>query len=164
MRNHIRNSRIEVELIELIPALRSFARRFYSTPADIDDLVQETLLKALSNIDRFEEGTRLKSWVFTIMRNSFCTRFGLSKREHVGFDEALANRSFVQPNQEWSVRGMELEDAIASLPMQYRSAIDAVFIQGVSYEDAAKRFGCPIGTVKSRVNRARDKIAAQLRD
>ncbi|RWX79342.1 sigma-70 family RNA polymerase sigma factor [Neorhizobium lilium] len=159
-----RYSRLEAELIELMPALRKFARRFYSSSTDIDDLVQETLLKALSNIDRFEEGTRLKSWMFTIMRNSFCTRFGLAKREHVGFDDALARRSVVQPHQEWSVRGHELEAAISNLPERYRTAIDLIFIQGVSYEEAAKRCDCPVGTVKSRVNRAREKITLQLGD
>jgi RNA polymerase sigma factor (sigma-70 family) len=164
MRNAKRNPELEAELIELIPALRKFARRFYASPTDIDDLVQETLVKAIGNLDKFVEGTRLKSWVFTIMRNSFCTRFGLARREHVGFDDGLARRASVQPNQEWSVRGHELEDAISRLPERYRTAIDMIFVQGISYEAAAKRCGCPVGTVKSRVNRAREKISEELRD
>jgi RNA polymerase sigma-70 factor (ECF subfamily) len=154
--------RLEAELIELIPALRKFARRFYASQTDIDDLVQDTLLKALNNIDKFQQGTRLKSWMFTIMRNSFCTRFGVAKREHVGFDEAMTARSVVQPHQEWSVRGHELERAISGLPVRYRTAIDMIFIQGISYEEAARRCECPVGTVKSRVNRARERITQQL--
>ena len=157
-----RNAKIEAELLELLPALHKFARRFYSSPNDIDDLVQDTVVKVLGNLEKFEEGTRLKSWMFTIMRNTFCTRFGLSKREHVGIDDVLSQKATVQPQQEWSLRGQELEEAISSLPKPSRDAISIVFIQGESYEEAAKRLGCPIGTVKSRVNRARERIAEQL--
>jgi RNA polymerase sigma-70 factor (ECF subfamily) len=71
------------EVVALIPALRAFAHTFYRHPNDADDLVQETLVKALSNLDHFKEGTRLKSWLFTIMRNSFCTRYRIAKRETV---------------------------------------------------------------------------------
>ena len=156
------NAKIEAELLELLPALHKFARRFYSSQNDIDDLVQDTLVKVLGNLDKFQEDTRLKSWMFTIIRNTFCTRFGLSKREHVGMDEVLGQKAAVQPQQEWSLRGQELEEAIAALPKQSRDAINVVFIQGESYEEAAKQFGCPIGTVKSRVNRARERIAAKL--
>lgn len=62
------------ELIDLIPTLRAFARSFYRNPADADDLVQETLMKGIANIEKFEPGTRMKSWLFTIMRNTFNTR------------------------------------------------------------------------------------------
>ncbi|SMF73093.1 sigma-70 family RNA polymerase sigma factor [Neorhizobium sp. CSC1952] len=154
--------RLEIEVVELIPALRRFAARFYRAPSDIDDLVQETLLKAIANLEKFEEGTRLKSWLFTIMRNSFCTRFSLSKREHIGIEDSLANRPAVQPLQEWSLRGRELEEALVRLPDHYRSAIELVFIQGVSYENAAARCHCPLGTMKSRVNRARLHLAREL--
>ncbi|MGA1835172.1 sigma-70 family RNA polymerase sigma factor [Rhizobium wenxiniae] len=150
------------DLIELIPALHRFARRFYSHPNDIDDLVQDTVVKAISNREKFQAGTNLKSWLFTIMRNAFCTKFATAKREHVGVDDAVSKRSVVQPTQEWSLRGQELEAAIANLPDAYRQAIDVVFIQGVSYEDAARQFGCAVGTVKSRVNRAREKISNLL--
>lgn len=154
---------IEGKLLSYIPALHKFARRFHASPSDIDDLVQETLTKALANLDKFEPGTQLKSWLFTIMRNTFCTRFGLSKREHVGLDDDCARKSIVQPVQEWSVRGHELEAAIAQLPEHYREALDLIFIQGISYEAAAADFRCPIGTVKSRVNRARQILIQQLR-
>jgi RNA polymerase sigma factor (sigma-70 family) len=156
------SGKIEAELLELLPALHKFARRFYSSQNDVDDLVQDTLVKVLSNLDKFEEGTRLKSWMFTIMRNTFCTRFGRSKREYVGIDEVLGQKAIVQPQQEWSLRGQELEEAIEALPKASRDAINIVFIQGENYEEAARRFGCPIGTVKSRVNRARERIAEML--
>jgi len=157
-----RQRRIEAELVELMPALRKFARRFHAAPNDIDDLVQETCLKALSNLEKFEEGTRLKSWLFTIMRNSFCTKFGLAKRECVGIEANVAERPSVPPTQDWVIRGHELEDAIRRLPERYRIAIDLVFIQGVSYETAASQCQCPVGTMKSRVNRGRQQLAREL--
>ena len=157
-----RGARIDAELMELLPALHRFGRRFYSSQPEIDDLVQETLVKALSNIEKFEEGTRLQSWLFTIMRNTFCTRFGLSKREHVGVDEITAQLAAVLPQQEWALRGRELEAAIADLPEMHRSALKVVFIDGTSYEDAAREFNCAVGTLKSRVNRARERLTNQL--
>ena len=66
----------EIELLEHLPALRNFARRFHSSPTDVDDLVQETYVKAIANAEKFQQGTRLRSWLFTIMRNKFCTNSG----------------------------------------------------------------------------------------
>jgi len=155
--------RIEAELVSYVPALQKFARRFHSSPSDADDLVQETVMKGLANLDKFQPETQLKSWLFTIMRNTFCTKFGLAKRELVGLDDDCAKRSCVQPSQDWSVRGHELEAAIGRLPEHYRAALDLIFLQGASYEAAAKSFDCPIGTVKSRVNRAREILTRELR-
>lgn len=154
--------RLEQSIIDLVPALRSFAHRFYTSPADVEDLVQETILKALAHIDQFQEGTRLKSWLFTIMRNHFSSRFSLAKREQIGVSETIANLQTTPATQEWTLRGHELESAITQLPPVYRSAIDLVFIQGLSYEVAAQHCDCPLGTMKSRVKRARDAIIAAL--
>jgi RNA polymerase sigma-70 factor (ECF subfamily) len=118
-------------------------------------------MKALANLDKFHEGTSLKSWMFTIMRNTFCTKHQVSKRERVGLHD-LDYRQAVQPHQEWSLRGRELETAVATLPTSYRSAFDLVILEGSSYEDAAQRCGCPIGTMKSRVARARQHLAEKL--
>lgn len=154
---------IEEELVSYVPALHKFARRFHTSANDVDDLVQETLVKALGNLDKYQPGTQLKSWLFTILRNTFCTKFGLAKRELVGLDDDFAELSCVHPSQEWTVRGRELEAAIRRLPEHYRAAFDLIFINGVSYEGAAVHFHCPIGTVKSRVNRAREILARELR-
>ncbi|MEA3533461.1 sigma-70 family RNA polymerase sigma factor [Rhizobium sp. CC-YZS058] len=157
-------ARLEAELIELIPALRNFAVRFHRSPNEAEDLVQETLLKSLANLHRFQEGTRLKSWMFTIMRNTFCTKFGLAKREPVGSEDCVANQPTVPPVQEWAVRGHELEVALGELPPLYRQAISLIAIDGISYEHAAERCHCPLGTMKSRVNRARAHLARRLGD
>jgi RNA polymerase sigma factor (sigma-70 family) len=154
---------IEKELVQYVPALRKIARRFHTSACDVDDLVQETIMKALANVDKFELGSRLKSWLFTIMRNTFCTKFGLSKREYVGLEDDCAQKSSVPATQEWSIRGQELEIAIGDLPDHYRNAIDLIFVQGISYEAAAKASKCPVGTMKSRVNRARAILTGQLR-
>ncbi len=145
----------EVELLAHMPALRNFARRFHASPTDADDLVQETYVKAIANEEKFQRGTQLRSWLFTIMRNSFCTKFGLTKREDVGLSDDTALQVSVPATQEWSLRGQELERAISGLPDHHREAIEMIFIDCLSYEDAACRCGCALGTMKSRVNRAR---------
>ncbi|MCB5203745.1 sigma-70 family RNA polymerase sigma factor [Neorhizobium sp. T786] len=152
------NGFAEKELLGHVQALRSFARRFHSSPSDIDDLVQETLTKALANAEKFQRGSQLRSWLFTIMRNSFCTKFGLSKREHVGLADDAALLVSVPAVQEWKIRGREFEMALADLSEDHRNAIEFIFIDCMSYEDAASRCGCALGTMKSRVNRARMQL------
>ncbi len=153
---------IEEEVVLLIPALNAFARTFHKSPVDVEDLVQETLLKGLSNLDHFRTGTKLKSWLFTIMRNSFCTRFRVGKREVIGLEDCASYVGSVAPEQEWHVRGHELERACGGLQEPFKSAFEFVFIEGRSYEEAALRFHCATGTIKSRVNRARQRIADDL--
>lgn len=156
------NSKIEHQIVDLIPALRAFARTFHQSPSDADDLVQETLVKALANVDRFAAGTKLKSWLFTIMRNTFCTRFRVGKRETLGSADCASATGSVAADQEWHVRGHELEAACVHLAEPYRSTFEFVFLDGWSYEEAAIHFHCPMGTIKSRVNRARRRLAHYL--
>ncbi|MBB3287173.1 sigma-70 family RNA polymerase sigma factor [Rhizobium sp. BK284] len=153
---------LEAEIVDLIPALRAFARTFHRNSVDADDLVQETLTKALANIGQFDPGTRLKSWLFTIMRNTFCTKFRIAKRESPGTKKCVSGVGVEAPSQEWTIRAKELERACNQLPEPYRAVLEYVVIEGRSYDDAAERFECAIGTVKSRINRARRHLAAQL--
>ncbi|KQV81900.1 RNA polymerase subunit sigma [Rhizobium sp. Root1220] len=162
MRDDCRTGFTERELLEILPALRCFARRFYMSPNDVDDLVQETVAKAIAHSDNFRRGTKLRSWLFTIMRNSFCTKFSASKREQVGGVDDTANWASSPPSQDWEVRGHELERAISALPKNYRIVVDLVLIQGLSYEAAAERCNVAVGTIKSRVNRARHCLAEVL--
>ncbi|MDQ0562453.1 sigma-70 family RNA polymerase sigma factor [Rhizobium mesoamericanum] len=162
MTAHASAGSMSEEIVELIPALRAFARTFYQHQNDADDLVQETLVRALSNIDHFQKGTRLKSWLFTIMRNIFCTRYRIAKREAVGVTDCVSSQESVQPVQEWRVLGHEIEAACVKLPEKYRTAFEYIFIDGRSYEEAADHFHCPIGTIKSRVNRARKHLMTEL--
>ena len=142
------------EVVLLIPALRAFARTFCPRPEDADDLVQETLIKALANIDSFEPGTRLKSWMFTIMCNTFCTRFKRLSRGDVGLMEDMAERLMTQPN--------EVRRALSRLPHHHREILILIVMLGERYEDAAAICGCKIGTVKSRLNRARRQLRQEL--
>ena len=146
------------EVVELIPALRAFARTFCQRPEEADDLVQETLTKALANLDKFEPGTRLKSWLFTIMRNTFCTRFKKSSRETVGLPEAVTAKLTTEASQEWSVQAEEVRRALNRLPEHHREMLVLIVMLGERYEDAAEICGCAVGTIKSRINRARNKL------
>lgn len=136
---HTTKPAVEAELLAYIPALHHFARRFYKSRHDSDDLVQDTLIKAISNLDRFEEGTRLKSWLFTIMRNTYYTRYAKSRREHVGISDEMMVMMPVAAGQEWAWRAQELEGAFLALTPLYRQALHMIAIEGISYEDAADR-------------------------
>ncbi len=149
------------EIAELVPILRRFARTFAHDPNDADDLVQETLVKALSKIDQYQPGTHLKSWLFTIMRNTFLTRLKLSRRECPGLDCQLL-ASAVMPRQEWHVLGRQLEEAFGRISQEGQEVITLVVFEGMAYEQVATRLGCAIGTIKSRLNRARRKLATEM--
>ncbi len=153
---------IRADMIRLIPEIRSFAKRFSNNPNDVNDLVQETLLRGLANLDKFEPGTRLRSWLFTILRNLFCTRYQQSVREAPGLEDCVSLHLSVPPAQEWAIRMHEFNRAVATLSPEHRGAFNAVLVDGESYEAAAKRCGCPVGTIKSRVNRARLALTQQM--
>ncbi|CAN7673752.1 sigma-70 family RNA polymerase sigma factor [Rhizobium sp. LjRoot98] len=152
----------DAELLENLPALRAFARRFHKSTIDVDDLVQETLAKAIAHSGSYRQGTKLRSWLFTIMRNTFCTKFKVARREQVGEVDDCAARASSPPTQDWEIQGRELERAITALPDNHRVVVDLVLIQGLSYEAAAEECDVPVGTIKSRVNRARIQLSKAL--
>jgi RNA polymerase sigma factor (sigma-70 family) len=149
-------------IVALIPALRAFARTFCRDVTEADDLVQETLTKGLANLDKFEPGTRMKSWLFTIMRNTFYTRAKARMREAPGLTDCASGQLVSQATQEWSVRSREVHEAINRLPPAKREVLVLVGVLGVSYEEAAEICHCSVGTVKSRLNRARASVLAFL--
>jgi RNA polymerase sigma factor (sigma-70 family) len=163
-RNSANDDSVETpnEVASLIPALRAFARIFYPNSEDADDLVQETLVRALSNLDKYQKGTRLKSWLFTIMRNAFCTRAIRAKREVVGLEPAMSLRLVAEATQESSARLSEVERAMLRLPSHHREILTLIVLLGESYEDAAETCGCAVGTVKSRLSRARKRLHLEL--
>jgi RNA polymerase sigma-70 factor (ECF subfamily) len=152
----------ETAIVELIPALRAFARTFCRDPSDADDLVQETLTKGIANIDKFQPGTRMKSWLFTIMRNTFYTRVRAYMREAPGLMDCASGRPVEEATQEWAVRGREVHAAINRLPRHHREVLVLIGVLGVSYEETAQICGCAVGTVKSRLNRARASLLEDL--
>lgn len=157
-----RHDRICLQLVELTPALRRFAGRFERRPDDVEDLVQETLMKAIGNLEKFEEGTRLKSWVFTIMRNTFNTRYCMRRRETVGGVEDVAGESHVAASQEWAMEYADFQAAFEKLPSIQREAMRIVLMEGESYERAAELCSCKAGTIKSRVFRGRLMLANEI--
>ena len=152
---------VRAEVEEQIPALRRFARRLVGPQGDADDLVQETLVKALSASAQFQPGTALKSWLFTIMRNTFCTAYRVRQRERVGIEDAIAAKLSVAPAQDWAVRKNEMEAALELLPDHVRRSLILIAF-GTSYDETARICHCEVGTVKSRVNRARKALTESL--
>ena len=149
-------------LLAATPNLRAFAVSLTGSFDRADDLVQDTLLRALSHIDRFERGTNLNAWLFTILRNLFHSEYRKRKREVEDVDGTYAARLKTAPDQGSWLDFQDFRTALAKLPADQREALLLVGAQGFSYEDAAGIMGCAIGTVKSRVNRARMRLAALL--
>ena len=152
----------DIELVDLIPALRAFSRTFHRNTTDAEDLVQETLVKGIANITSFEPGTRMKSWLFTIMRNTFNTRYRQTRRESPGASDCASARPYTADNQDWVVRGREFQEALNRLPSDQREMLVLVCVLGTSYTDAAAICGCGIGTVKSRISRGRLALLHEL--
>jgi RNA polymerase sigma-70 factor (ECF subfamily) len=152
----------KTELIELLPSLRAFARSLAHNPAQADDLVQDTLVKALANVDRFEPGTNLRAWLFTILRNHYYSQLRKAKREVEDAEGKYAARIAVRPEQDGSVDLEDFKVAFAQLAPDHREVLTLVGASGCSYEEAAQICGCAVGTIKSRVNRARKKLSDLL--
>ena len=152
----------KAELIELLPSLRAFARSLARNPAQADDLVQDTLVKALANVDRFEQGTNLRAWLFTILRNHYYSQLRKAKREVEDVEGRFAARLASRPEQDGSVDLEDFKAAFSRLAPDHREVLTLVGASGCSYEEAAQICGCAVGTIKSRVNRARKKLTELL--
>jgi RNA polymerase sigma-70 factor, ECF subfamily len=154
-------SELNKQLLSLIPSLRAFARLLTRNPSEVDDLVQDTLVKAISNIHQFTPGTNLRAWLFTIERNTYYTAHQQRRRQAAApLDD---NRGVsVSPNQEWSVRMSAVHDAVLQLPAEQREALLLVAGAGMTYDEAAEVCQCALGTIKSRINRARHRLEELL--
>lgn len=150
------------QTVEWIPALRAYARSLTKNDTDADDLVQDTLHKAIRNREKFKAGTNLRAWLFAIMRNTFFNDRKRAQREVTGAKDCVAGSVSSPATQEWTVRGAEMMAAINRLPTHYREMLILVVMLGESYERAGEICGCTMGTVKSRVNRARKLVAEDL--
>ncbi|HEY5101173.1 MAG TPA: sigma-70 family RNA polymerase sigma factor, partial [Steroidobacteraceae bacterium] len=126
------------------------------------DLVQEALLRAFSNIERFQPGTNLKAWLFTILRNEHYSQLRRQKFEAVGVDTSTLPEPSVQPDHDGELELRELHNALLTLPDGQRKALLLVSASGLSYEEAAAICGCAVGTIKSRVARAREMLVEML--
>jgi RNA polymerase sigma-70 factor (ECF subfamily) len=146
------------DVVALIPALRAFAWSLSHNSSDADDLVQDTLTKAWTHKDKFEPGTNLRAWMFTILRNTYYTAAVRRRREISDETGKYAATLTSAASQDWSVALTALQAGLQQLPAEHREALILVGAAGLTYEEAAEICGCALGTVKSRVNRARARL------
>lgn len=150
------------ELLQTIPSLRAFAVSLCGNATRADDLVQEALVKAWANFASFREGTNLRAWLFTILRNEYYSQMRKKGREVEDADGEIAARVPVQGQQTGHIEMQEMKRALVQLPYDQREAIILVGASGMSYQEAAEICGIAVGTVKSRVSRARARLAELL--
>lgn len=158
MKGNAQNSALRDDLVAAIPNMRAFAISLCGNRDRADDLVQEALVKAWNHLDSFEEGTNLKAWLFTILRNAYFSELRKTKREIADSEGQLAAKLSVPAEQQGHLDLLDLNRALSKLPADQREALILVGAEGFSYEDAANISGCAVGTVKSRVNRARARL------
>jgi len=146
-------------ILSAVPSLRAFAISLCGNVDRADDLVQETLLRAIANINSFQPGTNMSAWLFTILRNHFRSEYRKRRREVEDSEGRYADSLKSQPEQYGRVEFREFREALNRLPADQREALVLVGASGFSYEEAAHICGCAVGTIKSRVNRARTRLA-----
>lgn len=149
-------------LLEVTPNLRAYARSLCGAADVADDLVQDTLLRAWEKQDTLKDSDKLKAWTMTIMRNEFfahCRRSKFSVNDVDGkYSETLVSKA----HQETTADLRDLSDALADMDETYRECLVLIFVNELSYDEAASVAGCPVGTMKSRVHRARAELCKKL--
>jgi len=149
-------------MLESVPSLRAFAISLCGNVDRADDLVQEALLRAWANMESFQPGTNMSAWLFTILRNLFRSEYRKRRREVEDVDGTYAERLTSLPEQNSRLEIVEFRNALKLLPSEQRESLILVGASGFSYEEAAQICGCAVGTIKSRVNRARSRLAQIL--
>ncbi|MBO0347353.1 sigma-70 family RNA polymerase sigma factor [Roseibium limicola] len=145
-------------IVAAIPSLRAFARSLSGNRDRADDLVQETLAKAIANRERYTPGTNLKAWMITILRNQYYTEGRKRKREVPDSDGDHAATLTALPQQNGHLEMNDFLSALQCLPEDQREALILIGASGFSYEEAAEMLETRVGTVKSRVSRARSRL------
>jgi RNA polymerase sigma-70 factor (ECF subfamily) len=158
-----RDQIFKTELVALIPQLRAFARSLTGDPTAADDLAQDAMVKAWDARASFEMGTNMKAWTFMILRNQFYSEKRRSWRQSQ-LDQEAAERTLVAIDDPSAPVALdELRMGLAMLPAEQREALILVGAGGFAYEEAAVICGCAVGTVKSRVSRARRALMEILK-
>ena len=146
------------DLLSSLPNLRAFAVSLTGRHDKADDLVQDTVMKAWAKQTSFEMGTNIKAWLFTILRNEFYSQMRKRGREVQDSDGAFTERLSVHPSQYGSMDMQDFKKALSQLPDDQREAVILIGASGFSYEEAAEICDCAVGTMKSRVSRARTRL------
>ena len=149
-------------MLGAIPGLRAFAISLSGNVERADDLVQETLMRAIAHVDSFQPDTNMPAWLFTILRNLFRSEYRKRRREVEDTDGRYADSLKLHPEQLGRIEFGEFRAALAKLPHDQREALLLVGASGFSYEEAAAICECAVGTIKSRVNRARNRLGEML--
>jgi RNA polymerase sigma-70 factor (ECF subfamily) len=139
--------------------LRAFALSLTRNGAAADDLVQDTVLKAWSNLDKFQPGTNMRAWLFTILRNTFYSDRRKARREVSDVDGELGAQLAGKPDHDGHLHMRDFRAAFAQLPDEQREVLILVGAMQYAYEEAAEMCGVKVGTVKSRLNRGRARLA-----
>lgn len=150
------------ELVTHLGVLRAFALSLCRNPSMADDLVQETVMKAWKSIGSFEQGTNMRAWLFTILRNTYYTAHRKSAREVADTDGHFAATLSVKPDHDGKLAMTDFLVAFDQLPDEQREALTLVGASGFAYHEAAEMCGVATGTMKSRVNRARLRLVELL--
>ncbi len=150
------------QMVAQIPYLRAFAISLSGSYSVADDLVQDTLVKAWSHADSFEPGTNFRAWLVTILRNTYFSQYRKRSREVQDSDNLLAEQIPVKGGQESNVTMHDVQKALNKLAPEHREILLMIGITELSYEEAAQVCNIAVGTVKSRLNRARAKLAEHL--
>jgi RNA polymerase sigma-70 factor (ECF subfamily) len=150
------------ELVTHLPALRAFALSLTRNRATADDMMQDAVLKAWSNMDKFQPGTNMRAWLFTILRNNYYSSRRKLNREVADVDNVFSDTLSVKPDHDGRLQMMDFKVAFDQLADEHREALILVGASGFSYDDAAEMCGVATGTMKSRVNRARAKLTELL--
>jgi len=149
------------QILAAVPSLRAFAISLSGNVDRADDLVQETLLRALANIHSFQPGTNMPAWLFTILRNEFLTYRRRASRQATWNEDTVASTP-VDCGQQWSSELSDIGRALRGLSIDQCEALILTMVGGFSYDEAARICSCSVGTVKSRVFRARAALTAML--
>lgn len=157
----VNGAQLRGEVVASLPALRAFASSLTRNSVEAEDLLQETLAKALANIHQFTPGTNLRAWLFTIERNTFYTVCKKRRRERSCIQEHV-RETLMEPAQEWSLKMRSVHEALQRLSAEQREALMLIGGAGLSYAEAAEVGGCAVGTIKSRVNRGRERLLELL--
>jgi len=147
-------------LVELIPRLRRYARALVGDRSNADDLVQDTLERAWAKLHLYRRGTDLRAWLFTVMHNVHVNRVRSSRATEPLEDGMAELATFAAQGESLVVR--DLDRCIARLPADQRAVLLLVTLEEMSYEEVARTLGIPIGTVMSRLSRAREKLRAMM--
>jgi RNA polymerase sigma-70 factor, ECF subfamily len=150
------------EILATVPRLRAFAVSLTASSDRADDLVQETMVRAFTPIDQFQPGTNMRAWLFTILRNQFNSEYRQRRWVTEDADGIYVDALRTVPEQSSWLEFQELRGALAKLSPEQREAVVLVGASGMTYEEAAAICGCAIGTIKSRVNRGRSRLAELL--